>query len=115
MGTTTLRGLPYPDGTDPVTDGPAAIGALAQAVDEASQADTWNPGVFVVGTPKSTAVVFAEPFAAAPVVLVHGEVYGNNGSAWASGVTATGFTLNAQRAVGTAAFDVHWIATSRTQ
>lgn len=115
MGATTLRGLPYPNASDPVADGDNAIAALAQDVDEMVQSDVWTPGTFVVGTPKTSAVVFAVAFSSAPAVQVSGEVYGANGSAWATNVTATGFTLNAQRAVGTASFDVHWTATVRSQ
>lgn len=115
MGTTTLHAYPYPDPGDPVGDGAAAMAALANALDKNTQADVWTPGTFVVGTPKTQAVTFAEAFTAPPAVAVSGEAFGGNASAWATNVTASGFTLNAQRAVGTASFDVHWIATGRTQ
>jgi len=41
MGT-TVHGLPYPEPTDPVANGAAAIRALAEAVDPTLDRATWN-------------------------------------------------------------------------
>src|SRR6266540_3994135 len=76
------------------------------------QTGTATTGTHVVNTTLTTAVTFPVAFAAAPVVMVTGKADPVNLSypEEAQNVTATGFDLKTARAVGTAAFDVMWLA-----
>ncbi len=76
------------------------------------QTGTATTGTHVVNTTLTTAVVFPVAFAAAPIVMVTGKADPVNLSypEEAQNVTATGFDLKTARAVGTAAFDVMWLA-----
>lgn len=115
MAGLTAKGYPYPDPTDPLRQGADAIKALAQAVDgKAVQIGTAAPNVAVANTAVSVAVVFPFPFSVAPVVAVVPNVAAAvnptpAAAAWATAVTAAGFTLNVNRTVVGAVACV-WIA-----
>jgi hypothetical protein len=108
----TPNGLPYPLASDPVTQGAAAIEALARATDTALVAQ--NPGyrieagrgAFVNG---STVVTFAKPFSGIPSVVITAEGSTGNAAAIQIGApTATGFTM--WNGTGNNAFPISWIA-----
>jgi hypothetical protein len=111
----TGHGYPYPVGTDRVMDGDDAIHALATAVD--TQAGVLASGkatvpITVQGTTASVAVTFpAGRFNGVPFVAT--SPVGNAPQQFTqsiASVTATGFTINGNRSIGTAVFDVNWIA-----
>jgi len=76
------------------------------------QTGTATTGTHVVNTTLTTAVTFPVAFAAAPIVMVTGKADPVNLSypEEVANITTTGFDLKTARAVGTAAFDVMWLA-----
>ena len=82
----TTKGLPYPNATDPVAQGAAAIQALAVAVDAKLEITgrVSSTGTIVAGTgftvTKGSAgnytITFTTPFAALPRVFANAEVAG---------------------------------------
>lgn len=116
MTGTSAKGYPYPTGTDRVMDGDNAIQALAEKVDSA--AGTMASGVFTVSAVGvvNTAVTFPVGRFVAPPNITATVTAGASTSnpcfvAVATGPTAGGATISANRASG-AAYQVYWIAHS---
>jgi len=117
MGTTP-NGLPYPEPTDPVAQGAAAIKALAEAVDPrvGARAIATGQATLTSITPNTLATLAvsfpAGRFTAAPLVFVSlnaANVHGCTPAA-ATAITASGFTLNGARTTGNANIPVSWLA-----
>ena len=133
MGATSTYGLPYQDMSD-APDGAALGQNLAEAVEtelvrvDAAAADhetriTALEGRVVAGTANTLAVsgsgswesvgtvMFAEPFAAAPVVVVQ-DTTGHAGTPfeWGTIPTADGFTIRVLASSAVAAQALAWIA-----
>jgi len=95
---------------------PVTAGQVIKASDilpvRGIQTGTATTGTHVVGVTLTTAVTFPVPFAAAPVVVPggKGDPVNIGYPPEIANVTAAGFDLKTARAVGTAAFDVGWIA-----
>jgi len=95
---------------------PVTAGQVIKASDvlpvRAIQAGTATTGTHVVSVTLTTAVVFPVAFAAAPVVILTGKADPVNIDypEQVANVTTTGFDLKTARKVGTAAFDVGWVA-----
>ena len=114
----TPKGYPYPVGSDRVADGDNAIQSLAEAVDtnlgRAAQGRVTMPNVPTGGGTVSAAVSFpASRFTANPRVLancVSNLPVGDAGFAlaWATGISATGCTINL-RTTRAGVADVDWI------
>jgi hypothetical protein len=89
----TSGGLPYPEPTDPIADGAAAIRALAEAIDATRQTGS----VVASGVSPNTGaytVTFPKPYSAAPNIAVS-ILGGGPGTEWSVIVitrSATGFT-----------------------
>lgn len=114
MPANTPKGYPYPLGTDRLMDGDDSIHSLATAVD--TNLGTGAAGTSVVtvatgGTPSALAVTFpAGRFTVAPAVVVSVNQNANTGvTATATGITTTGFALNAVRATS-GTVQCQWIA-----
>lgn len=102
----TARGFPYPEGTDPVSQGAAAIKKLAEALQ--ANVGRMRFGSVVVPVPSpasnfaSVKVTFpADSFTAAPRVFVTPQTSGYISGAYQ--VTATGFTAFHRQFTNTAA------------
>ena len=122
---TTRAGLPYPIGTDPVSDGDDAIKNLANRLDGSSGALASAPYGMAAGTvsvvfsnvPNSSAAVTfpAGRFSQPPNVLTAGQ---NSFFVTAAGsITATGFTMNvrhAQNTNQTTTVPTNWVAVQMT-
>lgn len=116
MPDTTTNGVPYLLGTDPADEIAAAIQALAEFLDPfifGLQADVDVVTVGASTAPASIAVTFARPYVSPPVVVVSQKTgsphfYG----AWATAITATGFTLNAEKTgtSGSGTITANWVA-----
>jgi hypothetical protein len=122
MPDVTPAGLPIPLDTDPVTDGAAAIRALAAAIDArgapviaAGQANV----VVLAGTPPAGTAAIVFPvgrFAVPPVVLAVPQTNvalsaAEFCEAFVSGVTTAGCNITVRRH-GTATVAVSWVAVS---
>jgi len=117
MGT-TATGLPFPDDTEFVTDGAAAIQALAQALEERIPVRVLA-GVVVVPITNSASgtapVAFpTDYFTGAPTVTLTVQQGGATYVPWVTAApTAAGFNAlvrHYQNTVGTGSVPVHWQA-----
>lgn len=103
------------------TDGEPMTSLLGDGTGRAlklMQASVAPSGTMTAAVEKTVTVTFAEPFDAAPsVVLTVLNSAGNpdNFHAILGAVTAAGFDMVLQRDTGTASFDVHWHALAKTQ
>lgn len=101
MPGTTDIGAPYPLDSDPAADGAATIQALAEWLSDTLKGFQAGQVAVVVGAstaPASVDVVFDEPYASQPVVVVSQSAGSPHFyAAWASAITTTGFTMNAEK------------------
>ena len=118
LGTTPTAGLPYPEPTDPVALGADAIKSLATALDlrVPIKGLAWGLATLTgitAGNLVTMAVTFpAGRFTLAPNVQLTLSASNSHGCypPAATGVTATGFTLNGGRSTGNANIPVYWMA-----
>lgn len=100
MGTTPITGLPWPENTDPVANGAAAIRNLAETLDPRTPYATalgTATLVFTSSTAASIAVTFpAGRFTAPPLVFMAQQGTGSSGlyAPRALSVTTSGFTVS---------------------
>lgn len=112
MGTTS-RGLPYPEPTDPASQGAAAIQSLAEAVQTMTQYGSGTVTVSNNNTWYSEDVYFTEPFAGTPRVAITPRGSGSNSmEVRVEARSATYFTAGGKRpsGSGTGSVQFDWIA-----
>lgn len=115
----TTKGFPYPSASDPAAEGAAAIEDLAEAVDtHLGRMAAGSVGGLTLGAAGTTTAAVSFPvgrFTSAPVVVCTitsgypAAGTAQNAFAWASSVTASGFTMNYRRGAADTGV-VSWVA-----
>lgn len=109
---TAGRNLPYPLGTDRVTDGDDQIRKLAQSVENMIQTASVVIPVAATNTATNFVWVYPIPFSAVPVVVATlvGGVVSSGGNLSIAGQTTTQVTITGYRTSGTTAITAQVIA-----